>query len=599
MPEKAAALVTASIIAVNAVVFVGMVATGVSPTSPTPMDLFKWGADFGPATVIGGQWWRLISSAFLHVGFLHIALNMYVLWRAGALAERLFGRAAFLALYLFAAVGGSLASLLWSPFSVTAGASGAIFGVYGALFALSRVARDAWPSEAVAGLQKGAVGFVLYNVMFGMAMPNVSNSAHLGGLATGIIAGWLLAPAMRATGGVEVEGVSRQFRGAALVPVLAVLAWGTHVRITNLPSVKAHRLAEEAQGAMRLKDLTRARQRLDEAIRLDPETGYHYVLRGWVREAADDGKGAISDYGAAIQHSPHAATPLALRCVALFRQSEYERATQDCDAAIARDANNADAWHGRAEVLKAKWLDEEATRAAKKFVQLSPNWSHAHLVLAELLTRNGDFAAAESEIRKAAAVAPNEPENASARADLLLHQGDYSGAKKEADHAVSLAPKTAWVYAARASVFQAQRDLERALADVDQAITLEPSKAWLHNERAWTLLQLGRLPEADASVGRALSLAPASAYAIEARCWIRATSAAFGAARSDCGRALRLLPGSNLDKGMVSFIDGRYADAVAAWRAWAVKNRADSALVGIWIPKAEAAERTARVRKGT
>jgi membrane associated rhomboid family serine protease/Flp pilus assembly protein TadD len=584
--------VTPAIVAVNALVFVAMVVTGVSPSSPTSLDLFRWGADYGPATV-GGQWWRLVSSAFVHVGLLHIALNMYVLWRAGALAERLFGRAAFLTLYLFAAIGGSLASVLWSPLTVSAGASGAIFGVYGAILAFSRVAKDALPAEAVAGLQKGAAGFVIYNVMFGLVMPNVSNSAHLGGLATGLIAGWLIAPEMRGPGGVDAEGMNRHLRSALLVPILAALAWGAHVRITSLPAVKAQQFADEARALMDTKDWGKARVRLDEAIRLDPGNGFYYVLRGWVREAASDRMGAISDYGDAIQRNLSVPTPLVRRCLALYRQRDYDRAMADCDAAIALDATNAEAWHGRAEILKSKRLDEDAAKAADRLAQLSPNWSHAHLLLAELLTRNGDLAAADSEIRKASALAPDEPENASARADLLLRQGDYRGAQHEADRAVSLAPKAAWVYSARAEVFRAQRDFEKALADLDYAVKLDPNEGSWHNGRAWTLLQLGRLPEAMVAIEHALSLEPGSAYALGTRCWVRAAAGDHRAARADCDQATKLLPGNDLDRGMVGFLNGHYADAVAAWRKWAMKNRADTALLGVWIAKAEAAGRTA------
>src|SRR5262245_32702024 len=69
--------VTPAVVAVNVVVWLVMVATGVSPLAPTGEDLYRWGADFGPATVLEGQWWRLLTSAFVHVGLIHLALNMY------------------------------------------------------------------------------------------------------------------------------------------------------------------------------------------------------------------------------------------------------------------------------------------------------------------------------------------------------------------------------------------------------------------------------------------------------------------------------------------------------------------------------------------
>ena len=199
-PRRPLVWVTPTIVVVNVAVFVLMVATGVSPISPTTADLFKWGADFGPATVLDGQWWRLFSAAFIHVGLLHIALNMYVFWGAGTLAERLYGNVAYLALYLVAALGGSLVSTLWSPLTVSAGALGGHLRGVRRHPGLRAARRGQLPPTVVAGLQKGVTGFIVYNLGFGLAVPNISNSAHLGGLATGFVAGWLLARDLAAEG---------------------------------------------------------------------------------------------------------------------------------------------------------------------------------------------------------------------------------------------------------------------------------------------------------------------------------------------------------------------------------------------------------------
>ena len=75
--------ITFVLIAINVLVFLAMVASGVSFTQPTPLDVFKWGGDFGPATVGQHQWWRLLTSCFLHFGIIHIGMNMYVLYLLG------------------------------------------------------------------------------------------------------------------------------------------------------------------------------------------------------------------------------------------------------------------------------------------------------------------------------------------------------------------------------------------------------------------------------------------------------------------------------------------------------------------------------------
>jgi membrane associated rhomboid family serine protease/predicted Zn-dependent protease len=591
--------VTPAIVVLNVVVFVAMLATGVSPISPTAGDLFKWGANFGPATFLGGEWWRLLTCAFVHVGVLHLVFNMYALWAAGAWAERVFGSVAFLGLYLVAAVGGSLVSTLWSPEVVSAGASGAIFGVYGAILAFVQVQGGHLPEGAAEHLRRSSLGFVAYNLLFGLTAPNISNSAHVGGLATGFLAGWLLTRDLQ----VRAAGETTHYlRLAGVLPLLAALAWGTHARISGLPTVRARRLAQEAVTAMNEKDLPKARRQLDEAIGIDPRNGWLFLYRGQVRETAGDREGAISDYGEAISRDPKAAVPLAMRCMALCRKGDYDHATKDCDAALALDASNREAWHGRAHILSAKGLREEAAKAAGRFTQLAPDHAYGCVLLAELLIEKGDLAAAEREIRKASDSAPEEPSVVWARTNLMLRRADYTNAQKELDHLILLRPKDAWVYSARARVFRAQGNLRQALADADRAVELDPNNGDWHNGRAWTLLQFGRLRDGLAAIERSLALKPNSPHALGTRCWLRVSLGDRTGGKADCERAVTLWPaadvaGPEVDRGMLAFLEGRYADAATAWRRGSAKEPSEAAFLDTWIAKAEfAGRRASKVR---
>src|ERR1700678_2688315 len=113
--------ITVALIVINVLVFLAMVASGISFTQPTPLDVFKWGGDFGPATVGAHQWWRLLTSCFLHFGIIHIGMNMYVLYLIGPFIEMAFGRARYLLIYFVAGLGGSIVSVLVHPMSVGAG----------------------------------------------------------------------------------------------------------------------------------------------------------------------------------------------------------------------------------------------------------------------------------------------------------------------------------------------------------------------------------------------------------------------------------------------------------------------------------------------
>jgi rhomboid protease GluP len=179
------------VVVLNVIVFAAMVATGISPLSPSAEAVARWGADYGPLT-LGGQPWRLLTNVFLHFGIIHLAANMLALLDAGPIIERLFGSAAFAALYLAAGITGSVASLAVHPLVVSAGASGAIFGVYGALGAVMLLHRQTIPPVALKRLGRVAGTFIVYNLVYGVGHSGIDNLAHLGGLFGGALAGAFL-----------------------------------------------------------------------------------------------------------------------------------------------------------------------------------------------------------------------------------------------------------------------------------------------------------------------------------------------------------------------------------------------------------------------
>jgi rhomboid protease GluP len=147
-----------------------------------------------PALVAQGEWWRLLSSMFLHSGAVHLGLNMLSLYFLGSFVEAAFGRGRFLALYLLSGLSGGLAYLYFGGFDVPAvGASGAIFGLLGGVlgYALRR-GTFSWQNPLIRQL----LILLALNLYIGFSVPNISNTAHLGGLAGGFVLGWLVAPSI-------------------------------------------------------------------------------------------------------------------------------------------------------------------------------------------------------------------------------------------------------------------------------------------------------------------------------------------------------------------------------------------------------------------
>lgn len=189
---KPASVVTIALIAINVAIFVLMVVSGISPTNPSLEALVRWGADFGPLT-LGGQWWRLFTACFLHFGIVHIAFNMYVLYQVGMSTELIYGRARYLSIYLLSGVFGNIVSVYIHPVSVGAGASGAIFGVYGAFLGFLLIRRHLIPRPVLQQMTRSAATFLGINLVYGLFSGSTDLSAHIAGLVSGFLLGCFFA----------------------------------------------------------------------------------------------------------------------------------------------------------------------------------------------------------------------------------------------------------------------------------------------------------------------------------------------------------------------------------------------------------------------
>lgn len=190
--------VTSVLIGLNVLVFVLMVLSGVSITTPDNRQLVNWGANWGPYTLTS-QPWRLLTCTYVHIGILHIALNMWCLWNLGALAERIFDRWTYVLGYTWCGIAGSIFGLWWHPIVPEAGASGAIFGIAGLLISALYLGHLPVHPSALKATLRSLLSFAGYNLFFGAVIPGISNAAHLGGFITGLGLGAVLAPRLTAS----------------------------------------------------------------------------------------------------------------------------------------------------------------------------------------------------------------------------------------------------------------------------------------------------------------------------------------------------------------------------------------------------------------
>jgi membrane associated rhomboid family serine protease len=189
--------------------------------------------------VAQGEWWRIFTSAFFHLGLIHIGFNMYVLYLYGAIAERMYGPIEYALIYLLCAAGGSILTILIDPIQYAAGASGAIFGLVGLLFAVSRRHHAVLGREA-RSVMGGIGSYLVFLLIFTFVVPGISWTGHVGGLAVGAVLGFLLPPTgvstmagmWRSPTGERLQGAMPVgLRAAVYAGVALVLVAGTFIAV--------------------------------------------------------------------------------------------------------------------------------------------------------------------------------------------------------------------------------------------------------------------------------------------------------------------------------------------------------------------------------
>ncbi|HOB45869.1 MAG TPA: rhomboid family intramembrane serine protease [Zoogloea sp.] len=262
--ERAA--VTRALVFVNAGIFVLLAVVAMNPMQIPSDLLIRAGGNFAPL-VQKGEEWRLFTALFLHGGLLHVGLNMLALHQAGQVVERLFGRVGFLVIYVAAGLLGNLASLWWKPGPVSVGASGAIFGVYGALLSYLLLQRGSVPVEIFREMRSGTLGFIGYSLFAGFSIPGIDNAAHLGGLIGGMVLGAAFAQPIVAPQPVRWL-TPRTLTGLAVVAVLGAGLWQTAPQVVRKFEIDSAYQQTIQQFALEEQELLREQAALMEALRL-------------------------------------------------------------------------------------------------------------------------------------------------------------------------------------------------------------------------------------------------------------------------------------------------------------------------------------------
>ncbi|MTV81049.1 rhomboid family intramembrane serine protease [Secundilactobacillus folii] len=177
--------ITVSLIVIMVIIYGLMSVMGGSQNAQV---LIEFGAKYDPL-ILAGQWWRLITPVFLHMGFEHLLLNMVTLYFIGIQIEGIFGHWRYLVIFVLSGIGGNLASFAFNPNAISAGASTAIFGLFGAFLMLGE---SFWENPYIRQMTRTFLLFIVLNLVFGFLTPGTDLVGHIGGLVVGFLAGYIV-----------------------------------------------------------------------------------------------------------------------------------------------------------------------------------------------------------------------------------------------------------------------------------------------------------------------------------------------------------------------------------------------------------------------
>lgn len=420
------------LIAINCLIFLAMLveSKGASFIYASRNQLINWGA-CAPSLALNEEPWRLLSYAFVHAGIIHLAVNMFVLWDVGRYVERLGGALRFLTIYLFCAVGAAVFGLLAHPYQVSAGASGAVLGLWGAFLSFFINNQSTLPKRLIIATMRFVPIFVFIAVVWGMFTPDVDNAAHAGGFIVGMFCGiFLLRPANRP---VKVAWTVSSFM--AMAGLLFTLYRVDQMR----PFDFEHQYERDrAMDLIKRHDPAQALIMINKNIASNPNAVDGYLTRLYILERKEDWHGAESDATKILELGGPKAVAYSLRAQARLHEGDYQNALADAEAAIKLAPTLPRPYTVRIQAKEWLGLYDQALNDAT--IGSSPPLSEGILqrLRGEIYWQRGDYDKATDKFDTAVKTGEIPEIALSTRAQFFLSRHDYLLAARDAEKVLSL-----------------------------------------------------------------------------------------------------------------------------------------------------------------
>lgn len=379
----------------NVACFIAMVCSSSAKSLliPSSLTLLNWGASSASETLVSSQYWRLLTCCFVHAGILHLAINMYVLRDIGREVENAYGSVRFSFVYLTSAVGGALTSIFSNPLLVSAGASGAIFGSFGAMLAIVWKRPESFPKGYLILHGKIVLFLILYSVIFSFIDKNTDNAAHFGGFIIGFLAGLCALPPSKE----KARGAMLYAGATTLVLLLLGLTALAHRDFGKRPDIVGESCYRKAVELLKENKYLAALPLLDSTIEKSPANANAYCDRARANLELKRFNAAIQDCTNALKDKSVAGSTYAIRAAIYQKIGKYDLSVQDLTSLIALDPKDSMAYNNRAWSEEALGQYKEALDDCNKSLQLKNDSATVYdtRAVAYILLRNYEKAVAD------------------------------------------------------------------------------------------------------------------------------------------------------------------------------------------------------------
>jgi rhomboid protease GluP len=418
---------TKVLLGANAMLFVAMVISATIQADTFSMDftgqlMVHFGANFGPYT-LSGQWWRLFTYMFLHGGIFHIAMNMWCLWNLGWLCESIYGRFTYAAIYLITGVAGGLASVGWNPSVLSVGASGALFGLTGALIASFYLGEFTLSGINIKGTLSSLLFFTGFNLFLGRMVPGIDNACHVGGLVSGLMLGAMIA--------LFAPGHNQPARRAGILVFMVIVLGGSAVGV------------QRWRGGLQLRSAISLERNIDSMI---------------------------GELQKKVQQNPQDASAHYLLAHAYLRKGQIPEGESELNRVLDLQPQNTKARVDLGAVYLRQQQPKEAQEEFAKLVAQDPNDGNAHMGLGMALAAQNNHEAAINEFQTTLRLAPQAE-------DVYYRVGLSQVQLKQYDNAIAS-------YLKERDRSGDDIELENALADAYQAKGMQQQAQDARNKAA-------------------------------------------------------------------------------------------------------------------